>query len=118
MRPKGFGRVVSISSIATSIPLTGNALYATTKLGLEALMEGFAVEFRGSGVTFNTVCVSFLEQTGMVDALRPEARANYESRLLVPRALRIEEIAHAVDFFVSGAASSVTAQVISLGSPF
>ncbi len=35
MRPKGLGRVISISSIAVAIPLTGNALYATTKLALE-----------------------------------------------------------------------------------
>jgi 3-oxoacyl-[acyl-carrier protein] reductase len=118
MKPKGSGRVISISSIATSIPLTGNALYATTKLGLEALMQGFSVEFRGSGITFNTVAVSFIEQTGMVDALRPEARANYEMRLLVPRPVSLDEIMHAITYFASDRASSVTAQQISLGSPF
>ncbi len=118
MRPKGLGRVVSISSIAVAIPLTGNALYATTKVALESLMQGFAVEFRGSGVTFNSVSVSFLEDTGMVDALRPAARSIYEARLLAPAPLKIEEILHAVRFFTSDNASSITSQMITLGSPF
>jgi 3-oxoacyl-[acyl-carrier protein] reductase len=118
MRPKGLGRVVSISSVAVAIPLTGNALYATTKIGLEALMSGFAVEFKGSGVTFNSVGVSFIEDTGMVGALLPAARASYETRLLTPKPLTIGEILHAVRFFVSDDAAPITGQVITLGSPF
>lgn len=118
MRPKGVGRVVSISSIAVAIPLTGNALYATTKIALESLMTGFAVEFRGSGITFNSIGVSFLEDTGMVGALRPAARVIYETRLLAPAPLKIGEILHAVRFFASDDAASVTGQMITLGSPF
>lgn len=118
MRPKGVGRVISISSIAVAIPLTGNALYATTKIALQSLMQGFAVEFRALGITFNSVGVSFIEDTGMVDALRPAARALYEARLLAPTPLKIEEILHAVRFFSSDDASSVTGQMITLGSPF
>jgi 3-oxoacyl-[acyl-carrier protein] reductase len=118
MHPKGVGRVVSISSIAVEIPLTGNALYATTKIGLEALMRGFAVEFKGSGITFNSVGVSFIEDTGMVGALLPEARARYETRLLTPKPLRIDEILHAVRFLVADDAAPVTGQIITLGSPF
>jgi 3-oxoacyl-[acyl-carrier protein] reductase len=118
MRPKGTGRVVSVSSIATAIPMPGNALYAASKLGLESLMRGFAVEFRGSGITFNHVAVSFLESTGMVDSLRPEARAAYETRLLVPHPLRIDEILLALRYFASDDAAAVTGQGIALGSPY
>jgi NAD(P)-dependent dehydrogenase (short-subunit alcohol dehydrogenase family) len=117
MRAKGSGRVVSISSIATAIPLTGNALYATSKIALESLMRGFAVEFRGSGVTFNSVGVSFLDDTGMVDALKPEARLSYEQRLLVPHALSMAELMHAIRCFVADEAGAITGQSIVLGSP-
>ncbi len=118
MRPKGFGRIVSISSIATRVPMPGNAVYATSKLALEALMTGFAVEFRASGITFNSVGISFVDHTGMVDALRPEARASYESRLLQPHALSMDEVMHAICFFLDESAGAVTAQSITLGSPF
>ena len=117
MSPKRAGRVVSISSIAAALPMTGNALYASTKLALEALMRSFAVEFRGSGITFNSVAISFLEGTGMVDALRPEARAAYEARLLAPPPLHIDEIVQAIRYLASPSARSITGQLISLGSP-
>jgi len=117
MLPKRTGGVVSISSIAAAVPMTGNALYASTKLALEALMRSYAVEFRGSGITFNSIAVSFLEGTGMVDALRPEARAAYEARLLVPAPLHIDEIVQAIRYLASPAARSITGQLISLGSP-
>lgn len=117
MRPKGTGRVVSITSIAVAIPLMGNALYAATKVALESLMRGFAVEFKGSGITFNSLAISFLEETGMVDALPQVARSSYEARLLIPRPLRIEEILHVVRFFAAEDAASVTGQIMALGSP-
>ena len=117
MRPKGTGRVVSISSIAVTVPLTGNTLYAATKVALESLMRGFAVEFKGSGITFNSLAISFLEGTGMVEALPQAARSSYEARLLVPRPLRIEEILHVVRFFAAEEAASVTGQLVALGSP-
>lgn len=118
MRSKGNGRVVGVSSIATQIPLPGNALYAASKLGMESLMRGFAVEFRGSGITFNHIAVSFLENTGMVEALKPEARAQYEARLLVPRGLKLDELLATIRFFAADEAATVTGQGIALGSPF
>jgi len=118
MRPKGFGRVVSISSIAASIPLVGNSLYASAKTAVVGLMRDFALEFRNSGVTFNSVAISFVEHTGMVDALKPEARASYEARLLVPRALDMSEVLGTIRFLASDDAGAVTGQVISLGSPY
>jgi 3-oxoacyl-[acyl-carrier protein] reductase len=118
MRPRKTGRVVSISSIASAIPLTGNALYAATKQALELLMKGFAVEFRGSGITFNCVGLSFLGGTGMVEALQPAARASYEARLLAPQPLEVEEVMHALRFVVSDRAAAITGQVITLGSPY
>jgi 3-oxoacyl-[acyl-carrier protein] reductase len=117
MRPRGFGRVVNISSIAAVIPMAGNALYATSKAALESLAKGYAVEFKGGGVTFNSIRVSFVEDTNMVGALKSAARGSYEARLLVPEPLMIEEIMHALNFFISEDAPSITGQIITLGSP-
>lgn len=117
MRARGAGRVISISSIAAMIPLAGNALYGASKLAVEGLMHSYAVEFKGSGITFNSIAVSFVEGTGMVDALKPQVRAQYEERLLVPRALLIDEVVGTVVFLASDAAASITGQTIALGSP-
>jgi 3-oxoacyl-[acyl-carrier protein] reductase len=118
MRPMSRGRVVSISSVATSIPQVGNSLYGIGKGALERLMRDYAVEFRGSGITFNCVAVSFFEDSGMASALKPEARERYEARLLVPRAVGVGEVLGAVRYFRSDEAATVTGQVIDLGSPY
>ena len=118
MRFKGGGRVISISSIAVDIPITGNTLYASTKSALECLMRGYAVEFKGSGITFNSVAISFVENTGMLDSLKPAARELYESRLLESAPLKIDEIMHVLCFLISDHSRPVNGQTISLGSPF
>ncbi len=117
MRSSGGGSVISISSIAVSIPIPGNSVYAASKVAVEELMRGFATELRGSGITFNSLRISFVEGTGMVNSLATEPRRIYESRLLEPRPLSVHEICHAIQFFDSSLARSITGQVLSLGSP-
>lgn len=117
MRLGDGGSVVSISSIASSIRIPGNAIYGVSKVALEELMRGFASEFKDAGINFNCIRVSFMEGTGMVDSLAEEPRKKYESRLLKPHALSIQEILHAILFFESNLSRSVTGQVLTLGSP-
>jgi 3-oxoacyl-[acyl-carrier protein] reductase len=117
MRLSDGGSVISISSISASIRMPGNAIYGLSKVAMEELMRGFATEFRGSGITFNSLRISFVESTGMVDSLNMEARKIYESRLLQHNAVSAQEIYHAIQFFDSSLARSITGQVLSLGSP-
>lgn len=117
IRSTGGGSVISISSIAVSIPIPGNSIYGISKIALEELMRGFATEFRDSGISFNSVRISFVEGTGMVNSLSIEPRKIYETRLLEPSALSVHEIYHAIQFFQSDLAKSITGQVLSLGSP-
>jgi 3-oxoacyl-[acyl-carrier protein] reductase len=117
MVAKSYGRTISISSIAARVPLAGNGPYAISKLALESLMKSYSVEFKKTKLTFNSVAVSFVEETSMVESLRVESRENYETRLLKPRPVSIDEIMHCILFFLSDLAESVTGQSIVLGSP-
>jgi 3-oxoacyl-[acyl-carrier protein] reductase len=117
MRRGDFGRVVALSSIATRIPLPGNAVYGTSKIALEHLIRSYAIEFAGTGCTFNCLALSFVEATGMVDALRPEARAKYETRLAHPGSLGLDELMHAIEFLIAPAAAPVTGETLVLGGP-
>ena len=117
MRPQSTGRVVSISSIATAVPLVGNALYASSKVALDRLMRDYALEFAGSGITFNCLAISFFEHSQMLASVRPEARAAYEARLTIPQALEIREILAAIRYLTSEDARSVSGQVITFGDP-
>ena len=109
--------MISISSIATSIRIPGNSIYGISKLGLEELMCGFATELKDSGITFNSIRVSLVENTGMVSSLSDTPKRIYESRLLAPGVLTISEVLHTIQFFQSNLAKSITGQVLTLGSP-
>jgi len=117
MRSRNYGRVVTISSIASATRIPGNAIYGISKRAVEGLMTDFATEFREMGITFNSVAISFIEGTSMVGTLGSEARNKYESRLLVQRPLASIEIFHAIKFFASSLSGSITGQVLALGSP-
>jgi len=117
MRPRNFGRVVTITSIASKVQIPGNAFYGISKEGSEQLMRNFAVEFRETGITFNCLGVSFIEETGMLTALTDSSRKKYESRLLEPANISPDEVMHALSFLRSEMAGSITGQVIYLGSP-
>jgi 3-oxoacyl-[acyl-carrier protein] reductase len=118
MRPAGFGRIVTISSIAVPIVAMGNAFYAASKVALEKITEVMALELADSGITLNTIGVSFVEGSGMYEQAKPESLDGYRARLRVARAISIEELVHAVEFFADPLAGAVTAQTVYFGGPF
>lgn len=100
-----WGRVISISSVAgrTRSDLVG-AHYAASKAGLMGLTRVLAVELAPYGITANCIAPGQIE-TGMTD---PAANAAYLSRIPVGRLGSPEDIAHAVAYLASDAASFVT----------
>jgi 3-oxoacyl-[acyl-carrier protein] reductase len=118
MRPAGSGRIVTISSIAVPLAAAGNAFYAASKVALEKITEVMALELAETGITLNTIGVSFVEGSGMYEQAKPEALDGYRSRLRIGRAISIDELAHAIDFFADPLAGAITAQTVYFGGPF
>lgn len=61
MADKGWGRIVSISSVYSHVSRAGRAAYSTCKAGLDALTRAAAIEFAPHGILVNTVCPGFVE---------------------------------------------------------
>jgi uncharacterized protein len=51
---RGSGAILTVTSIGAFVPMPFQSCYAATKHGLQAFMEGCAIEYRGRGVTFTT----------------------------------------------------------------
>jgi NAD(P)-dependent dehydrogenase (short-subunit alcohol dehydrogenase family) len=111
------GRVVALSSIAAGIPLPGNGLYAASKVALESLVRSYALEARGANCTFNALRVSFVRDTGMVDALEDEARSRYAERLIAPTDMDIAVLADVISLLASPSGAWISGEVVSLGGP-
>ena len=102
-----WGRIVNISSVVANMGNPGQANYASSKGGIVAFSKSVAREVAALGITVN--CVA----PGLIDTdMSAEIDANYLAKMLenVPmqRMGKPEDIAAAVTFLVSDAASYVT----------
>jgi 3-oxoacyl-[acyl-carrier protein] reductase len=105
------GRIVNIASV---IGLTGNpgqANYAAAKAGIIAFSKSLAREIGSRGVTVNVVAPGFID-TDMTRGLPQESKNAMLGQIALGRFGDPADIAHAVAFLASPAASYVTGETL------
>jgi len=102
-----YGRVVNVASVVGPRANPGQANYAAAKAGLIAMTQTIGSEIARRGVTVNAVAPGFIE-TEMTADVPSEVIEAVPAR----RAGRPEEVAAAVRFLASDAASYVTATTV------
>src|SRR5204862_5558222 len=50
-----FGRIVNVSTVSAARPLPGQACYAASKAGIEAMTRAVAIEVARRGITVNAI---------------------------------------------------------------
>ncbi len=114
MLQQKYGRVVTFSSMAEGLHDVGSSIYSSAKSALVETTKIFAKELAVHGVTFNTIAPSVVE-TQMTEKLGSEIIEKAISRLTIQRAITMEEICFAVDFFTKPESGFITGQVLYLG---
>jgi len=109
MRDQKGGSLIATSSMRAMTLEPGLAIYAATKAGIIQLVRGLAAELGPSGVRVNAVVPSIVE-TALVAPLkeRPDIFAKLAAHTVFNRWSQPNEVATAVAFLASDAASYVT----------
>lgn len=108
-----WGRVVSIASVAGISGNAGQANYAASKAGMIGLSKSVAKEVGSRGITVNVVAPGFIA-TDLTDPLSDKVKESAVASVALGRFGDPEEVAAAVDFLASEAASYITGQVLAV----
>jgi len=119
MMQQGSGSIVNISSIVGLDGNMGQTNYAATKAGVVAMAKSWAREFarKGAAVRANAVAPGFIN-TPMIETVPDKLIENFTSRTSLKRLGEVQEVANAVTFLASDAASFITGQVLRVDGGF
>lgn len=120
MLAHGGGAIVNCSSVAGLVGFPGIAAYTASKHGLIGLTKSAALEYATRGIRVNAVCPGVI-RTPMVERFTrgdPEAEAQLVASEPVGRMGAPEEVAAAVLWLCSDAASFVTGHAMAVDGGF
>jgi 3-oxoacyl-[acyl-carrier protein] reductase len=113
MQRAGYGRIVSVSSLAALAGNVGQTNYAAAKAGIIGLSRSLAREVARDGITVNVVAPGYVE-TDMVETVPEALRAWALQAIAIGRFGHPEEVAAAIRFLVSPRASYITGHVLTI----
>lgn len=109
------GAIVNVASQAGIVGIEERAAYGTSKAGLIHLTKILALEWASAGLRVNAVAPTFVRTELTASTLsRPDWAAELLSRIPIGRFGEPEDIAGAVAFLLSDAASLITGHTLAI----
>ncbi|HEV2950479.1 MAG TPA: 3-oxoacyl-ACP reductase family protein [Actinomycetota bacterium] len=115
MVERRYGRIVNLSSQAGLVGIPRHSAYSASKGAVIALTKVLALEWAPFGITVNSVAPTFIRTPGTAERLdQPAFLADVLERIPVGRVGTTTDVAGAVIYLASPAASLITGTVLVL----
>ncbi len=106
------GSIIHISTILAQLTIQNRTLYAATKGALESLTRAMALDLARHGIRVNAVAPGLIYTQALRDGISALGEENFTKYIPFKRFGAPEEIASAVAFLASDAASYITGALI------
>lgn len=100
MRARGFGRIISISSINGQTGQVGQTNYSAAKAAIIGFTKALALESAAKGITVNAIAPGYID-TDMVRAVPPEVLEKIVAKIPVRHLGTVEDVARMVLFLAA-----------------
>ena len=118
MEKRGWGRIVSISSIFGKISKAGRGAYSASKFGLDGLTVSLAAEYSSKGIIANCVAPGFVDTSLTRKMLSSKEISELISNVPIARLGEVNEIANLVLWLSSAENTFITGQNIAIDGGF
>jgi NAD(P)-dependent dehydrogenase (short-subunit alcohol dehydrogenase family) len=112
MRTRGYGRIVSIASVAGLMGPIDLAAYGAAKAGIMGLVRAMALELADYGITANAIAPGPIDTELLRSAWPADVYAERAEHIPARRLGQVDEIAHAVEFLASPEAGYISGVII------
>ncbi|SLN61394.1 3-oxoacyl-[acyl-carrier-protein] reductase FabG [Roseovarius albus] len=118
MVTKGWGRIVTLSSVNGQIANAGRGAYSCTKGGVDMLTRLLAAELGEQGVTTNAVAPIPVDTPMIKKVLGPKDRQLWHDQTPIKRYATTQEVADAVCFLASEQAAFINGHILNVDGGF
>lgn len=118
MKKKGWGRIINITSIWSTISKAGRASYSASKFALDGMVAALAAEVAEYGILVNSVAPGFIETELTRETLGEEGMIDIAKQIPIKRLGKPEEIANFVAWLVSEENTYISGQNLIIDGGF
>jgi 3-oxoacyl-[acyl-carrier protein] reductase len=108
------GSIVNFSSIAVSLGLSGEAVYAASKAGVESFSRTFAREVSGHGIRVNCISPGPID-TALLKGVSDIQIDNIIKSQIIQRKFSTSDISDLTEFLISEKSESLSGEVLHVG---